>query len=98
VGDTSGTKKRVTTLIFTTPICLHSQDFAIEHSFNKGLELLKEVKYFRLVLKKIDPREFTKIVNEAGMILFIAKRINDRASNIGKISSKGALERPVEIG
>jgi hypothetical protein len=80
--DANLSKKRIKSLIFSSPITLHSKDFLIELSLYHGLKILKLMKNIRLVLNKIDPGKFTKIINEAYIIAISSDRLNGRTPYI----------------
>jgi hypothetical protein len=48
VGDAELDKEGMKLLIFASPVCLYSNDLAIELSFYKSLEFLEILKHFRL--------------------------------------------------
>jgi len=80
--DANFSKKRIKSLIFYSPITLHSKDFLIELSFYHGLKILKLMKNIRLVLNKIDPGKFAKIINEAYIIAISPHGLNSRTPYI----------------
>lgn len=61
-------------LVFTSPIRLHGNDFAIKKAFNKTLKIMKTLKDFRFVAKQINPSEFTEIIDKTNIIIEFAYR------------------------
>ena len=80
--DADSIEKRVKLLIFATPIGLHGEDFSIKLSFYESLKLMKSLEHFRFMFEKIDPNEFTIVVNETHIILIFPKRITHRSPYI----------------
>jgi hypothetical protein len=86
-------RKRVKSLIFSAPICLHDNDFSIEHMFNKALKFFKNLKHLRFAPKEIYPSKFAKVVYETDIVFFLLpKESIVRPQTSEKIRSKGALE------
>jgi hypothetical protein len=85
-------EKRIQSLIFTTPIGLHDNDFSIQKMFN----VLKHTKFrkrFRLVLQEKDPSQFGIIINETHVVFIIANRIRDSPPHTSEnTSSRGAFD------
>ena len=68
MGDTNFLKETIKFFILTTPISLHSDNFPIKLTLNKGLKVEKNLINIRTVLKQINPCKFTEIINEAYII------------------------------
>jgi hypothetical protein len=64
MGDANMIKEGSQFVVFTTPICLHTQQFMIKKTLNMSLEVMKFLKDIRLMFKEIDPCELGKIINE----------------------------------
>jgi hypothetical protein len=60
--------------ILTSPVQLNSKNLLIKLPFNKTLELLKLLKHLKFELDEINACEFTKVINEANIILLSADR------------------------
>ena len=71
-------------LILSTSISLHRNNFLVKESFDKILELMKSLKHIRFELEKINPSEFTIIINEADIIFISSNGTGCRAPNIRK--------------
>jgi hypothetical protein len=82
VVDATSVKDGIQALIFAPPVGLHGNNFAMKHSFNKGLKFFKELKNFRFTTQEIYPREFAIVIDETYVILLIAKGIDGRPPNI----------------
>jgi hypothetical protein len=82
MGYANGAKKGVEPLILATPIGLHSNNFTVEHSLNKALKFLKEFKHLRFMVKKINPCETTKIIDETDIVFLMTKGINNMTPHI----------------
>jgi hypothetical protein len=91
-------KKRIKLLILPTPIGLNCNNFAIEQSFNKFLELKKILGNFRFVAKQVNPGEFTIVINKTDIIFFRPKESMAGPHTSENTSSKGAEERLDETG
>jgi hypothetical protein len=76
-------------LILSTPISLYRNNFSVKESFNKILEQMKSLKHIRFELEKINPSEFTIIINEVDIIFISSNETRCRTPNIRKMSSKG---------
>ena len=70
MGDPYLIKEGVEFLVLSSLVGLHSKNFAIKESLYKSPKFLKFVKNFRLVLQKIDPSEFTIIMNKTHIVFF----------------------------
>jgi hypothetical protein len=57
-------------LIFSSLVCLNCNNFPIKETFHKALKFNKFLKHLRFKFHGIDPREFTKIIDKAHIILF----------------------------
>jgi hypothetical protein len=68
-------KERIELFIFITPICLHCNNFPIKESLDKGLKLMEFLKHLGFELNKIDPRKFTKVINETHILIVSASRL-----------------------
>jgi hypothetical protein len=75
-------KEGMSILILSTPISLYRNNFSIKESFNKILELMKSLKHIRFELEKINPSEFTIIINEADIIFISSNGTGCRTPNI----------------
>lgn len=64
VRDAYFLKERIELLVFITPICLDRKNFTIKLAFNHSLKAMKAIKNFRFVFNKIDPHEFTEIIDK----------------------------------
>jgi hypothetical protein len=82
VRDTNQMKKCVEALILSTPIGMHGYDLVVEYVFHKSLKFFKEFENFILMMNKIKPQEFIKVINEANIVLCIVKGINCMTPNI----------------
>jgi hypothetical protein len=60
--------------ILTCPVQLNNKNLSIKLSFNKTLELLKLLKHLEFDLDEINPGEFTKVIDEANIILLSVDR------------------------
>jgi hypothetical protein len=69
-------------LILSTPISLYRNNFSVKESFNKILEQMKSLKHIRFELEKINPSEFTIIINEADIIFISSNGTGCRTPNI----------------
>jgi hypothetical protein len=69
--------------ILTSPVQLNSKNLLIKLPFNKTLELLKLLKHLGFELDEINPGEFTKVIDEANIILLSADGFWCRTSDIG---------------
>jgi hypothetical protein len=83
VRDAKLGEERVKLPILTSPVQLNSRNLSIKLSFNKTLDLLKLLKHLRFELDEINPGEFTKVINEANIILLSADRFWCRTPDIG---------------
>ena len=84
VSNANCFKNGIKTLIFSSPIRLHGNDFSSKATFNKSLKLMKNMKNFRSMSDKINPCKFAKIINKADIVIFAIKRIWGRPPYIGK--------------
>lgn len=75
-------EERTEFLVLPTPICLHSDDFAIKETFNKLLELAKVMKNFRFLFKKINPDKLAIIINKRDIIIKTPYRSRGRSPYI----------------
>jgi hypothetical protein len=82
MGNSNGPKKGIQSSILSTPIGLNGDDLATSHVLNKLLKFKKELRHLRLLAEKIDPSEFTIIINETNIVFFSTKRIYSRAPYI----------------
>jgi hypothetical protein len=83
VRDAKLGEEGVKLLILASPVRLNIKNLSIKLSFNKTLELLKLLKYLRFELDEINPSEFTKVNDEANIILLSADRFWCRTLDIG---------------
>ena len=82
VGDANALKERIQTLILTTLICLHGNNFAIKQSFNMGLKKVKLLKYIRFIFEQIYPTKFAEIIDKTDIVFLPAYRDGSRTPNI----------------
>jgi hypothetical protein len=68
-SNANALEEGVQALILPTPICLHSHYFLIKETFNMVLEIMKTLKNFRFVSKKINPCKLTEIINKAHIVI-----------------------------
>ena len=92
-------KERIKFLIFTSPICLHSNNFSVKLSFNKLLEVEKHFKHIGPIFKKENPCKFTKIINETYIVLIMTDWLGCRPPNIweDQLQGKGRLNNWLRI-
>jgi hypothetical protein len=60
--------------ILASPVRLNNKNLSIKLSFNKALELLKLLKHLKFELDEINLGEFTKVIDEANIILLSTDR------------------------
>jgi len=90
MGDSYLIKEGVEFLVLSSLVGLHSKNFAIKESLYTSPKFLKFVKNFKLVLQKIDPSEFTIIINKTHIVFFFSQLILVcRPPDIREQSSKG---------
>jgi hypothetical protein len=82
VRDTNLIKEGIELFIFTTPVCLHCDDLSIKKSLNKGLKFMELLKHLRFKLNKIDPREYTKVIDKTHIILISSSPFRSWTPNI----------------
>jgi hypothetical protein len=82
VRDANITEKGIKLFIFTTSITLHGKDFSIKYPLNKSLKLSKVFEHLRFILKQIDPRKLTIVINETNIIFHPTKGINGKSPHI----------------
>jgi hypothetical protein len=58
----------VEALVLSTPVALNGEDFLVEKSFDMCLKLNQDPMNIRFVLNGIDPREVSKVINEANIV------------------------------
>jgi hypothetical protein len=72
----------VETMIFSTPIGLHTFIFCIKEKFDMFLEMKKSVINIGFGMK-VCPSEFCEIIDEANIVSETTNRRNCRTPNIG---------------
>jgi hypothetical protein len=72
--NSKSAKEGIQPFIFSSPIQLDSNNFAIKHPFNKALKFFKKLEDFGFPLKKINPREFTIVIYKTGIISFFDQK------------------------
>jgi len=77
-------KEGIQSLILTSPIGLHVNNFSGVFSLNMTLKILEDMKDFRLVFEEIDTRISTVIIDKGNIIRVIANRYGSRTPNIIK--------------
>jgi hypothetical protein len=83
VRDAKLGEEGVKLLILASPIRLNSKNLSIKPPFNKTLKLLKLLKHLGFELDEINPGEFSKVIDEANIILLSADRFWCRTPDIG---------------
>jgi hypothetical protein len=73
MGNSNKPKKGIQSFILPTPIGLNGDDLVTSHALNKLLKFKKELRHLRLMVKKIDPSEFTIIINKTNIVFFLPK-------------------------
>jgi hypothetical protein len=73
----------VETMIFATPIGLHTFNFCIKEKFNMFLKAKKSVLNIGFGMKKICLSEFCEVIDEVNIVFETANRGNCRTPNIG---------------
>jgi hypothetical protein len=63
---------------------LDSKNLLVKESHNEILEIKKILEHLRLVLEKIDPSEFAKIINEANIVFISTNGLTGRTPYIRK--------------
>jgi hypothetical protein len=77
-------EERVEFLILPSPIRLNSENFVVEHMFNKLVKFKKILENLRFMAKQINPGKYTVIINKAHIIFLATKRIKSRTLYIRK--------------
>jgi hypothetical protein len=72
----------VEALVLSTPVALDGEDFLVEKTFDMCLELNEDPMNIRFVLNGIDPREVSKVINEANIVATATRWTDGRAANI----------------
>jgi hypothetical protein len=90
MGNANLLKESIQFLIFTTPICLHSNYFPIKLALNKLLVIEESLINIRTLLKQIDPCKFTEIIDEAYIICMFFHRKGGRPPYIRKDLLQGS--------
>jgi hypothetical protein len=84
VRDSKLVKERIKFLIFTFPIGLHSNNFAIKKAFNESLKFSQSLENLILEFNKIDLSKFTIVINKTHIILIPTRRFSSRTPHIRK--------------
>jgi hypothetical protein len=71
--DACASKVSMETMIFTTPVGLHSKNFSVKDMLNMSLEKINYFLNIRFVLKKIDPTMAAVVIHETN-IIFVSTR------------------------
>jgi len=90
MSDSQLIKEGIQSLILTSPIGLHVNNFSGVFSLNMTLKILEDMKDFRLVFEEIDPRISTVIINKGNVIRVIANRYGSRTPNIRMYQIEGS--------
>ena len=90
MSDSQLIKEGIQSLILTSPIGLHVNNFSGVFSLNTTLKILEDMKDFRLVFEEIDPRISTIIIDKGNVIRVIANRYGSRTPNIRMYQIEGS--------
>jgi len=90
MSDSQLIKERIQSLILTSPIGLHVNNFSGVFSLNMTLKILEDMKDFRPVFEEIDPRISTVIIDKGNVIRVIANRYGSRTPNIRMYQIEGS--------
>jgi len=90
MSDSHLIKEGIQSLILTSPIGLHVNNFSGVFSLNMTLKILEDMKDFRLVFEEIDTRISTVIIDKGNIIRVIANRYGSRTPNIRMYQIEGS--------
>ena len=90
MSDSQLIKEGIQSLILTSPIGLHVNNFSGVFSLNMTLKILEDMKDFGLVFEEIDPHISTVIIDKGNVIRVIANRCGSRTLNIRMYQIEGS--------